>query len=357
MKILFYIPTLIGGGAERVTSILCNELSNRGHEILIATDVRRGHYPISENVKLLPLYYSNKKVKFIQRVSVIYHARKILRNVNPDIVVGVMPVFFLLARIITIGSRVPVIASDHTSFLPSKLMKFRFIRDYCYKYASAVTILTEKDYSILGDKLPQKVVIPNPLTYTVLQNYTFRDKIVLAVGRLDVWEVKGFDMLIKIWSIVTKKHKDWKLKIAGSGMKTNVDFINKMIVDNNLQDSIELIGFQKNIDEIMRISSIFAMTSRIEGFPMSLIVAMSQGCACISFRISGIIEEIITNNKNGILISDGNIEEYAVKLMDLMDNENLRINIVQNALESVSRFSSKNIIDKWESLFFNLLKE
>ena len=90
---------------------------------------------------------------------------------------------------------------------------------------------------------------------------------------------------------------------------------------------------------------------------MSLIEAMSQGCACISFRISGIIEEIITNNKNGILISDGNIEEYAVKLMDLMDNENLRINIVQNALESVSRFSSKNIIDKWESLFFNLLKE
>lgn len=357
MRLLFYIPTLIGGGAERVTSIVCSELSNRGHEVVIATDIEKGHYSIADNIQLLSLYHDRNKIKLLQRISVICAARKIFKDVKPDIVVGVMPVFFLLARIVTLGTKIPVIASDHTSFLPNKLMKFRFIRDYCYKYASAVIVLTERDYCILGEKLPQKVVIPNPLSYKIIPRFTDRNKIVLAVGRLDVWKVKGFDVLIKIWSIVVNTHSDWKLKIAGAGSIESVSFVKKMIVDYNLQDSIELIGFQKNIDEVMRNSSIFVMTSRIEGFPMSLIEAMSQGCACISFSISGIIDEIITDKRNGILISDGDIDEYARMLMYLMDDKNFRITLVDNSLKSISRFSSKFVIDKWESLFSKLLKK
>lgn len=59
MKILFYIPALIGGGAERVTVLLCNEFVKRGHDVAVATNPSKGSYPINERVRLLSLYSEN----------------------------------------------------------------------------------------------------------------------------------------------------------------------------------------------------------------------------------------------------------------------------------------------------------
>ena len=60
--------------------------------------------------------------------------------------------------------------------------------------------------------------MPNPLSFPVITDFSLtRKKNVLAAGRLDVWDVKGFDILIKAWGLIAKKYPDWKLEIAGLG--------------------------------------------------------------------------------------------------------------------------------------------
>ena len=99
MKILFYIPVLIGGGAERVTVLLCNEFVKCGHDVAVATNPSKGSYPIDERVRLFSLY--SEKYKHLpggmRQLSVIRNARRIIKVEKPNVVIGVMPPFYLEA--------------------------------------------------------------------------------------------------------------------------------------------------------------------------------------------------------------------------------------------------------------------
>lgn len=358
MKLLFFIPSMIGGGAERVTSILCNEFIKRGHSVSVATDVSKGHYPLDSAVCLLSIYGS--KYKFlpfgIRQLYVLSRARKIIKRNEPDVVIAVMPAFYILARLATLWIRVPLIASDHTSFSPNKLMHFNFIRHHLYGFADVLTILTQYDYRLLGRKYPNKVVMYNPLTFDTLKKVGYRKKVVTAMGRLDVWEVKGFDLLMNAWAKIADKHPDWKLQIAGTGKEESMHLLRQMVAKKRIEKSVCFLGFVQNVQSLLEESSIFVLSSRIEGFPMSLLEAMSQGCACISFSLGGIIEEIITSGKDGIIVEDGNIQKFASNLDFLMGNYEFRTSLGENALNSVKRFSMENIMNKWIVLLESLVK-
>lgn len=358
MKILFFIPALIGGGAERVTVVLCNELVRRGHDIVIATNLNKRSYPIDNRVKLLPVYsHKHKQLpKGIRQLSVLWHARKIVNAERPQIVVGVMPPFYLLARFATWGTGIPLIASDHTSFLPNKLMRFDFIRHHLYGFADALTILTQNDFQLLGRKYPQKIVMYNPLTFEVVNQIQKHKKVITAMGRLDVWHIKGFDLLIDAWSMIASNHTDWVLQIAGTGSDESLSTLKKMADDKGISDSVRFLGFVNNVQSLLQESSIFVLSSRIEGFPMSLLEAMSQGCACVAFTIQGIVNEIITHEEDGLIVQDGNINMLSTSLEKLMSNEYFCKKLSTNALKSIKRFEVKNIAEQWETLFEKLCK-
>ena len=311
---------------------------------------------MDERVNLLPLYAQlHRSHSFLFRYfSILYRGRKIVKKIHPDIVIGVMPVFFVLAKLVTLGLKIPVIASDHTSFSKNSVMRFRFIRFHLYPFADAVTILTHLDYSLLGNKLPRKVVMPNPLSYPVFSKKSIRRKNILAVGRLDVWKIKGFDMLIEAWEQLACKFPDWILEIAGTGSEKSYEELKSMVTVHGLENRINFLGFRTDIDSIMREASIFILSSRIEGFPMGLVEAMSQGCACVSFAIGGAVSEIITHDRNGIIVDDGDISSLAQELSVLMTDKDKRERLSKNAVQDISRFEADNIAQKWEELFSRL---
>lgn len=358
MKILFYIPAMIGGGAERVTAILCNEFVKLGHTVLVATNPAKGSYPLEEEVEILNIYGGRyKKLPWgLRQLYVWWTARKFVRKEKPDVAVAVMPPFYLLARMATWGTGVPFVASDHTSFLPNDLMRFNFIRHHLYGFADVLTILTQMDYRLLGNKYPNKVVMYNPLTFDVLGEKRRRKKAITAIGRLDVWQVKGFDLLIEVWALIASKHPGWILQIAGTGSDESLERLKKMVIDKCVSDSVHFLGFISDVQRVLQESSIFVLSSRIEGFPMSLMEAMSQGCACVSFNIRGVVSEIISNGKDGIIIPDGDIQSMASSLDNLMDNETLRNELSSKALISIKRFEASSVAKQWISLFDKLRK-
>ena len=146
--------------------------------------------------------------------------------------------------------------------------------------------------------------------------------------------------------------KDWKLIIVGDGiLKSEIE---SKIKSLNLQDSVILKPFTKDIEREYLGASIYAMSSHFEGFPMVLVEACSYGLPCIAFDIATGPSDIIEHNKSGYLVSDNDLEGYAKHLITLMSDENLRTKFGAEAKKLVGeRFSKEVVIQKWQELLEN----
>ena len=109
-----------------------------------------------------------------------------------------------------------------------------------------------------------------------------------------------------------------------------------------------------NPEEYYKKGSIFCMTSSYESFGMVLTEAMQFGCVPILFNSYATASEIVSNNNDGFLITPFDLDEYSLKLIELMNNKQLRNKMSDNAKSSVKKFSIENIGNLWIKLLNNL---
>lgn len=353
MKIVFLNHFIAGGGAERVTCLLTNNLVNKGYSISMMTDLFKPFaYDVDEKVNKINLFRTKEgsasKLSFFYMV---HNVRSMTNIEKPVVIIGVLPLMNLVAIIAAIGTRTKVIATHHTSIDRKVGFHIRFIQNYVYRLADKVTYLTQTDIDYLGSKIPQKVVMPNPLACHIIDTpENSRKKNILAVGRLDIWKLKGFDLLLDAWAKIADNNPEWTLDIAGGGRDKSSKEISAYIENLNLQNRVNLLDFRKDISEIMSNSSIFALTSRVEGFGMVLIEAMANGCACVSFDDGGRQSEIISSGIDGIIVNNHDSNELSQVLQKLINDDKLRLNLAKNALKRAEFYSLDRIALKWENL-------
>ncbi|MFA6336112.1 MAG: glycosyltransferase family 4 protein, partial [Bacteroidales bacterium] len=174
-------------------------------------------------------------------------------------------------------------------------------------------------------------------------------KKVISAGRFE--NQKGFDMLIKSWSIVSKRYPDWNLEIYGSGDKSSY---NKLVEENNIGNSCMLMEAVQNLNEKFTESSIFAFSSRFEGFGMVITEAMACGLPPVAFACPCGPRDIIEDGVNGLLAEPGNIEDLANKLSLLMEDSEMRKEMGKQARVRSERFSIEIIAVEWDELFHSL---
>lgn len=355
MKLLFCISSMRGGGAERVMSIICNKLIERGYDVYLATNMQLPIlYDIDKKVNVLDIYVPRTRNKIKNAYKYRKRIREVVKQINPDIIITFVWPLNVIVLLATLGLSIPVIASEHSTFDKKKSLYESFVRFYINRLADKVTVLTSFDYKYLGERLPRKTIIPNPVSYEISNDFSVREKNVLAVGNLNRWYIKGFDNLIRVWRDISPLYPDWTLDIAGNGNEASVNTLKKMAQDNNVLSTVRFIGFQKEIDSIMKKSSIFVLSSRYEGLPMVLAEAMSQGCACVSFDCKAGPAEIMTNNISGLLVKDQDLKDMKNSLINLINDEDLRNQLSIEGRKEVEKFNSEIIVDRWESIFLEL---
>lgn len=376
MKLLYNIPaTFNSAGMERVLANKVNWLVEHGYEVSVVTTDQKGlpaYFPMNDRIRFFDLginYDENNGKSFLNKLihfpfKQIRHKRQLkslIAREKPDIVISM----FGNDAMVIAGMQIDVSKVIELHFPKMKYMQYgrkglwyladlfrtkldaRIVR----RYDRFVT-LTEEDMADWGPDAGNISVIPNALT-------TFPDSVshldrrtVISIGRLS--HQKGFDRLISAWSRIASKMPGWKLEIIGGGDQGYTSWLNQLIDEAGVRDSVTIRPPVNNMAEVYEHASILAMTSRYEGLPMVLLESQAYGIPAVSFACKCGPRDVITDGENGFLVEDGSIDEFAEKLSLLMSDGQLRDSMGVKARNMSLRFKEEQIMSKWDSLFKNL---
>lgn len=197
-------------------------------------------------------------------------------------------------------------------------------------------------------------VIPNMLSFdSFLETCQIsqKRKRVLIVSRLAEYQ-KRISLALEIWGKI--KHYpesvDWVLDIVGHG--ENADTYKCIVEEQNIPDVV-FHGVQQPESYYVN-SSIFMMTSRSEGWGLTLTEAMQFGCVPIAFNSYASVNDIISNHKDGFIIEDNNVDDYVDHIIMLMKDSSLREKMALSAISNCKRFSVSKVAEKWNLLLCNI---
>ena len=312
MKILFIIPSLYGGGAERVVVNLCNSLSN-SNEIYLHTA------------------FSNKQNKYIELLSnrvfkegcdklSIKSIIKIIKKTKPDVVLSTLPIADIRLAIATlclprsIRRKTVFIKRDATILRSHALHKgfknniIHYLSKCSYKYFDfyiANSNDTKKSICENTKTLHHKIqVIGNPviddniINEHINENSSLSFPYILAVGRLVVQ--KRFDLLIESYSRINDR-VDEHLVILGEGPLE--EELSEKIIELGLEKKVHLMGFKNHLGPYYKNAKCYVMCSSIEGFGNVVVEALYYGTPIVSTFCKGGPMDILSDGKYGVITS------------------------------------------------------
>ena len=349
-KILFIVPSLKAGGAERVISFLAKNLDQNIFKIKVA--VVGFKKDAVYNLDDLDVTFFNQN-RMLNGVIPLF---KLIKIYKPEIVFGtIRHVNILLGFYNLIFKNVRFIVRDSSvmsvrhSISNSKQQIPDFLVKFLYNKLDAIVcqsndIKNDLIYE-LGIKDSKLITINNPITQikqlSISKNEYLGKLRFITIGRLS--EEKGYERILIGLSKI--KNYIYSYTIIGSGPLES--HIKNLALKLNIYEKIKFIPYTSNVLNYLSKSDFFIQGSYVEGFPNAVLESCSVGTPVLAFDCPGGTKEIITNNLNGILVDSQ--EEFESVLRNINTNNTfnrIRINEYVNR-----KFSAKKIINQYEELF------
>ena len=369
MKLLFFIKTLKGGGAERVLVNLTNELVKRGHDITIALNENATNYDIDSRIKIHAAeqrrwYQGRNILKRLSRNKVMnhfyfLHTKEVINKVQPDVIITFL--HCNMKSIIKCHGCIPIVHSEHNAYDRVLNRKGRHERFHLNRLYDKVCVLTPFDMGYAKAKgLTNVVVMPNPNTFMPMSEDEydrcfFNRRNILSCGRVNDWKIKGFDIAIKMFATIANQIPKTDLDIVGPTDEKSVEVLTLLASKLNVADRVHFLGQRSDIRELMCQHKLLLLPSRTEGFPMVVTEAMTQGLPCVAFE--KLASSIIVDDIDGVLVENDNIEGMERAVLDLLNDNKKRYRFGKEGINNVTRFSSYRIADRWDQLFQEILND
>lgn len=351
-KIVFVTRSMKSGGAERVISQLTNRISTIGIKCYIITlNDCESFYKLNASVELIRIgtksdnRLHDKLLKYIQ-------LRKHIKIIKPDMVLALPEEIGIYVIPSLLGLKVPVVVSERNNpwIMPWK-KSTRLLRKIVYPFAAGFIFQTNEAASFFSKNIRNKgIVLSNPLDLKRIPAPCTlkREKKIVGIGRLE--EQKDFDLLIRAFEKVNKRHPEYKLVIYGEG---SLEDHLKSLADTLLpKESYYFAGKSLNVLEEVKCSSIFVLSSKYEGMPNVLIEAMATGLPVIATDCPPGGPRKLINNENGLLIPVGNCEKLTSCINRLIEDEEFAKKISINALKIKRDFDETKVTDEWVRYFY-----
>lgn len=389
MNIFFLMKVFEVGGQEVVTATLADTFIKHGHSVVIASFKQPNDMMVKRTNPNVRFYtigdfkYSKKNVEVVRNILKVHHI---------DVVINQWGLPYVPCEVLNEakqGLNVKTIAVYHNSpdtnarikdveialsetrnplskaVLHAKMFAFKQITSrsmkYVYEHSDLYMVLSpsfvDKFKIFTGVNNPTHLkILTNPVTIdSSSYQYDFHKKLkeIIYMGRID-YNQKRVYRVIDTWAKLEAKFPDWKLTIVGDGVARK-DLENQ-VKDYGLQ-RVSFEGFQQPKPYYER-ASILMLTSEYEGFPLVLAECMNFGVIPAVYNSYSAVGDIIADGKDGIVIpfhKDGfNADEAASLLEGIMEDEDKRYAMAQDAIEKSKEYSVERIYQEWEKVFDGL---
>lgn len=370
IKLLFILPTLNGGGAEKVVCNLMNSLNKKEFEVNLFLFNNSGVYwdLLDSNIKII-LATQNKCNSKIKILKSLYNVSK-----NMDIIIGsmeLMPTYLsiMISKILHkkvigwIHINIDSILNDKSLLI--RILHKKFLLKLFYNQLDKIiTVSNGSKESICKYLIPSNKTkvqcIYNPIDISFIKkkslepmNENLNKPLVMGIGRLE--RQKNFALLIKAHKILLDKGIQQNVVILGQG--SQYEYLSNMINKFNLTDTVKLLGFKKNPYKYLKQADVFVQSSIYEGLPTVLIEALVLGIPVVATNCPDGAKEILDNGKYGLLVDSNKEKLLADNIEKILSDINLRNKYKIYSKEAITRFEIKHITKIFEQLFLSLYKQ
>lgn len=360
LKVLFLAENLTYGGSPRRFIDLANELSERNMDVtffIFNGDINLRD-KIYSDIEIEIQKYDTKQRSWlyrnvINRVKSISRINKFLSRNNFDLIISFDDMVNISLILSKARFKSKILISERSDPYYNKNY-LKIIKRILYRYVDGIVFQTVGAQTFFNKIISDKsAVIPNPIPSSL--NYApytgIREQTIVSVARLWIFQ-KRQDLLIDAFSIVVKKHPEYRLIIFGDGPDENI--LRDQVCKLNLQNKVEFKGVSTNVFEDIKKSSVFVLTSDFEGIPNALIEAMMIGLPIVTTDCSpGGARFLIKNNKNGLIVKRSDAEEIANAINFMIENPEKSQEMANEAMNVSDLLNKDAIYDKWEDYIIN----
>ncbi|MGX8127555.1 glycosyltransferase family 4 protein [Clostridioides difficile] len=374
------ISEALGGGVRRHLIDLMKNLDKNKFDIYFlyndhrADEILRESIPEIMNlgVNLIEVKNMNKKVG-INDIFALRNLYRELKKINPDIVhchsskagvigrvaskmLGIKNVYYTPHAYAFQNPKISVTKQKIYIFVESILSKFFTTKTINVssgekKFALKFDLDKEEKFEVIYNGIEKMDRLSAEKKETLKREFGFENNeiIVGSVSRID--EQKDPNTFFKISKEIVNKYKNVKFVYVGDG--NMYDSLKERLKNENLDNSIFLIGFRKDVSDILEIFDILLTTALYEGMPYVLIEALVKELPIVATNTTGNNE--LVNNSNGLLFEAGNVEEGVDCISELIESKDLINSLGINSLNEYNeKFTIEEMIKKYEKLYSNL---
>lgn len=359
IKLLCILPNLNGGGAERMMSLICNNIDQSKFKVKLLLLDKKGVYLENLNSLVSVDSLESKKVS-----KSFFKILNYIKKEQPDIVFSTLGhmncliallIPFFRKKIKFIARESNIVSLENRSFIEKLIIKIMYKNfDVIISQSDDMTNDLKENWKIKDSKIKKinnfsdKDFLEKKINEELSEKFSEEKINLISVGRLS--KQKRFDKLIesfKNW----KNEKDYHLYILGEGEEELK--LKELAYKLKLSEKISFLGFQKNPYKYLKNSDVYILSSDYEGFPNVLLEANLCGIPILTNNCKGGINEIVENGVNGYIrnISDINFYEKINELLEMRKNPNHLKEYVDK------KFNKKKIIKEYENIFEKVVKK
>ncbi|MGP6140228.1 glycosyltransferase family 4 protein [Jeotgalibaca sp. A127] len=359
MKITVLVSNIyISGGVQKVVNTIFNQISkDLNYEITILSLSKTEESPFfdyNDNVKLRYLFPNRIDIKK-SYFQIIFKLKKFLKKNETNILIVAGIGYSSFVHLASLrNKKMKVIGWEHQQFTFGKKFGLEWIgKRIAARHFDSLVVLTKEDYKQYSKGLKNingLTQIYNPVNLELVKKPYTKNKRIISVGTLTYR--KGFDMAVEVANKILNTYPEWEWHIFGEGEMR--DSLEKSIIANGLQNRMILMGTNNDIINKYSDYSFLVMTSRNEGFPMTIIEAKSQSLPVVSFDCKTGPSELIQDNVNGYLIPCFDLSLMVSKISELIENEEKRTLFSNESARDLDKLNLISITEKWKNLFLNI---
>ena len=357
MKIMFYINTLAGGGAQRVMANLANLFAQAGDEVIfVASFAAENEYALDDAVDRRNLSQDRITSGLKRNAVYILGLRKLVKQEKPDVLVAFMRQPNIRAILAGLGLPVKTLISvrcDPKEEYPGKAG--RLLGKYLLPLADGCIFQTEQAKHWFPERLQNKSrVIPNavkPVFFEVdPQPVPGR---VITCGRLH--PQKNHKLLIDAFLDAAADIPEAELLIYGEGeLRQEME---AYIAEKCAAQRVKLMGNTSDVPGVLANAACFVLSSDYEGMPNALMEAMAAGDPCISTDCPcGGPEMLIENGKSGLLVPVGNREALTTAIRKVLTDPEAAQQLGKEARSAAENFLPEKIFAQWRQYLLDCCK-